>query len=427
MLNFKKMIILCILVMGSVGLAQDVCPPSFDPPKGLPIDKVPMFIAFGYDDNNYGDGMNWILEDVKDLKNPNGMGNSATYDGSKVQHTFFMKTKVESTEPIQDVYRSWKDAYDAGHEIASHTHTHEVVSAGAVQSWTDEIAWCDSVLAEIGIPKEKLVGFRTPKLAPQEATFKALVERGFSYDCTVEHFQDMDSKKFVWPYTLENGRHSTAFNSYPFNKYPGLWEFPVHQFLNGKTGFDYNAWISEGLSGSAYYNRLKGELDHRMNTNRAPLLLGVHSDYYATTNSFFESQTSSNVQARRKAIHDFIRYALKEYPDVRIVSYESVLKWMRNPRALDDVVTSTHTSLSTIAKNVKATVKNNSITVSIPHRGSYQVAVYSMNGKKIMEHRVTAMNKSSKISLSRNTLGKGTFLISVVGEGINKQLKTFLR
>ncbi len=418
----RRIKILYFLLIFSITLcfSQDVCPPSFSPPGGLSVSKVPMFVAFGWDDNQYADGMDWVVDLMDGKTNPSGIGNAATYDGTPVRCTFFMKGLVESDDEVQDVYDSWKRAYDATHEIGNHTWRHVAIDA------ENEIRRCDSTLEFIGIPKDEVVGFRTPQLAIVPSMFDAMYKRPFLYDCTVEHHTAKEnSGQFVWPYTLENGHHSSAFGGLT-TSYSGMWEMPVYQFTDGGTGFDYNEWTS-GSSGSAYCSKLKGDLDHRLSTNRCPFLIGVHSDYYATTNTYFESITSSTCSSRRSAISDFVDYALTK-SDVRIVPFVDIIKWMRNPVALDD---NTYVQITPMKKgNNSLSIKvlpDKRIKLSIPAAGAYTVSLFSINGRKIstLHQRILSAGYHT-IAYNPKSVAAGIYIFQVMGMNGQRAVCSFL-
>ena len=399
-----------LFIITSFCYSQDVCPPSYDPPGGLAVNKVPMFIAIGWDDNQYVDGMNWIVDFLKDRKNPPGIGNAATYDGTPVLNTFFMKGLVDAADPAEDVYVTWKKAYDNGHEIGNHTWQHVAIDP------ENEIRRCDSTLEYIGIPASEVNGFRTPQLALVLSVFDAVYDRGFLYDCTVEHHKQTPEGQYIWPYTLENGWHSSSFGALT-KSYPGLWEMPVHQFTDGSTGFDYNAWTG-GASGSGFYNTLKSSLDFHLSTNRCPFFIGTHTDYYATTNTYFESITSSTCSSRRKAITDFIEYALS-IPDVRIVRFDDVIKWMKNPVALDDITyvedIAIKNGVTTISINI---LPESRITLKIPEDGSYTVSIFSVSGRKINTLTQQFFSAGSHtISYNTKSVASGIYIFQI--QGIN--------
>jgi hypothetical protein len=72
---------------------------------------------------------------------------------------------------------------------------------------------------------------------------------------------------------------------------------------------------------------VKHTLDLRLAGNRAPFLLGAHTDYYS---SDYTDAPNTTAEERRTAMEEVVAYALDK-PDVRLVSLGQVLDWVRNP------------------------------------------------------------------------------------------------
>ncbi len=226
------------------------------------------------------------------------------------------------------------------------------------EDWlTKELDPCQKVLtntysrvgtAGIGIPASDIYGWRTPRLEWNDNLLSALSLRGFTYDCSVESDSLDNGKTNYWPFTLDNG--------HPFEKsitsHPGLWELPPSRFmipenLRSKTdgdsimtGLDYNVWVKKEwggmeLTSSDFTEILKYTLDLRMKGNRAPFLVGLHSDIYSTIKDKEQEYPASGTYLdRQKAIEDFLEYATTTYPEVRIVNSIDMIKWMKNPVGL---------------------------------------------------------------------------------------------
>jgi hypothetical protein len=371
----RRAILYLIVLACTSSHGQDVLQASFNPPGGLAVDKVPVFVCFGWDDNNLASGMNWILDFMRGKNNPAGNGNALTFDGKKIRSTFFIKGLVESVDSVDSVQATWKRAYNEGHEIGNHTFQHVAIDP------VNEIRKCDSVLVALGIPKTKIVGFRTPELAIIPSVLDAVHKRPFLYESTFEHFNTgTPNNAFVWPYTLEKGIHNTAYGAIT-TSYHGMWEMPVYQFTDGSTGFDYNAWTA-GLSGSAYCNKLKSNLDHRLNTNHCPFLIGVHTDYYATNNAYFDGLVAANYTARRQAIVDFITYALSK-PAVRIVAYADAIDWMRRPIGLGQTpVVDARSPVCHAAPAISVSPRGIA-KMTIPRDGIYTISLVTPHGKSM--------------------------------------------
>ncbi len=90
------------------------------------------------------------------------------------------------------------------------------------------------------------------------------------------------------------------------------------------------------LTAPEFTDILKYTLDQRMRGNRAPLLIGLHSDIYSTIQDS-DYRGTKNARARQLAIENFIEYAIAQYPnEVRIVKAKDIIQWMRNPVGLGD-------------------------------------------------------------------------------------------
>jgi peptidoglycan/xylan/chitin deacetylase (PgdA/CDA1 family) len=320
-------------------------PVATAPPGGLAIENVPQLISFGFDDNAHEDGMQWFLDFIKSKVNPAGSGNPCTFDGTAARVSFFDNSHVDMhTDAMAALHAR---AFREGHETGNHTDTH----ADTLQQnpdkavWTKEMVTCNDYLVGLGIPRDRIVGFRTPFLQQSEATFQAIVEQKFRYDCSIEHYYG--TAGFVWPYTLDTGKAPmNTYQGFPRGSYPGLWEMPVSEFMIATTGYtsvtglDFNMWISKRMSRKEVVDTLKANLEIRMKggnapANRAPFFIGAHTDLYSNNNADANAAAAASVADRRAAIEEFITYALAYHPAVRLVPHAEILHWMQSPVGLD--------------------------------------------------------------------------------------------
>ena len=340
--------------------------PSSQAPGGLLAEQVPQFVMFGFDDNSSVEELKWIIDFMSERKNPSSNNQrSETFDNNPIRAAFYTNGKylVDSVE----LRKTHKLAFDQGHEIGNHTHHHFHGGEFTTDEWLQEMKTCQDALMQCGIPNDALIGFRTPFLEFNTQTFIAAEQFGFHYDSTVEEGEqaDQDGTNFLWPYTLHDG---SPGNKYAYTEdsgkrigsHPGLWQIPVHVFMipsdehcqdygiapglrvkiksqfseegygswvaeDGKiTGFDWNILEMAGLNGKEFEAILKYSLDLRLKGNRAPFMIGAHSDLYP------ESQPD-----RRQAIENFIEYALS-IPEVRIVTPAQLIDWMKNPVGFEE-------------------------------------------------------------------------------------------
>lgn len=354
------------------------------PPGGLTVEQVPLFVSFGTDDNPHsglegsggGGGMHYLTELFAARKNA---------DGTPLHYSFYVNTKYITAEGTKDAYvtsdemedpnlvkQSWKEAYDAGHEIGVHTHSHPHGRDFSVGQWEKEMQQCIDMLTQtdgLAIPRKELIGFRTPFLEYGDHTFTAVQNKNFVYDCSIdEGFQhDADGRNYVWPFVLDHGAPGNLA-TYKLEHLPlvrehaGLWELPVYAFIvppddqcaaygvtpgfrarmkqkndyfavdQGKiTGMDWNLWFEYGMTKAEFLATLKYTLDLRLQGNRCPLNVGVHSAIYADKSP--ETPPGATVQERRDAFREFLDYALSK-PPVRVVSSKELLAWLKNPAPL---------------------------------------------------------------------------------------------
>ncbi|HXU81059.1 MAG TPA: polysaccharide deacetylase family protein [Polyangia bacterium] len=331
--------------------------PSVDPPGGLAANRVPMFVMLGFDDNAYVDGINWVLDTLRTRKNS---------DGSAARATFFISAGFASDyfnpaggQNAPDLLNAWRRMKTDGHEIANHSWSHSEMLAGMDKAgWQNELQKAQDLFVNVlGVEKCKLGGFRTPFLNFSQSTFDAFKAVGLKYDTSIEFGYDWwmppGSDKGWGPGTAESGKHYywpfTMNNAFPtgfFNKgvapMPGVWEFPVYTFnkITGDTaatvtGFDFNLWTkAQNESSFNFTEVLKNSLDQRLAGNRSPFAVGAHTDIYSQFDASANTTwTNFNYQARRKALLDFIDYALTK-PEVRLVTYRQLIAWLRKPTPL---------------------------------------------------------------------------------------------
>jgi len=344
--------------------AQDSMAPAQIPPAGLAVEDVPQFVMIGFDDNPEVDSMAWIVDFLADKRNPAGTDQAATFDGGPARVAFYSNGKY--LDPSRKLRELHLRAWDEGHEIGNHTYNHDHGAEFTVEEWKQALGRNRQALLKAQIPEAAQQGYRTPFLAYNAATFEALADRGFVYDSSIEegYQADQDGTNFYWPYTLDEGSPGNQLavewgSKELIARHPGLWEIALHVFMvpddktcerygvpagmrnrvregmqaggwewsvePGKiTGLDWNVFEQARLSGGDFLAILKYTLDLRLAGNRAPLMVGAH------TQLFPESEP-----VRRAAMEVFIRYALSK-PAVRLVTPQQTLQWLRDPVVLGE-------------------------------------------------------------------------------------------
>jgi len=339
-------------------------------PGHLTAEQTPQFVGFGFDDNFSAEGVAWVVDTLEPLRNPPGTGNKATFDGAPVRATLFNNTdNGQPARPENDLGRAYVKAAASGNEIGVHTRHHTTSETTVSSVWRDEIDGCRQDLAALPLPPGSIIGFRAPYLQTNKAAFATLRALGFAYDASIEQGVDdrSDDTDLRWPYPLDNGSPDDP----RIGPQPGLWEMPVYYLsvpprlragvkarwkefdvAGGKvTGLDWNmvVGVAEGGAGfnqEEYLETLKYSLDQRLRGNRAPLLIGAHSQFYAPQPAGGDFHPPNiTYQEMRQVLEQFLAYALAK-PEVRIVPYRDILAWRKHPSPLGNPASATRSGAS---------------------------------------------------------------------------------
>jgi peptidoglycan/xylan/chitin deacetylase (PgdA/CDA1 family) len=326
---------------------------SSNPPGGLQPSRVPQFIVVTSDDNYHIEGNTWLLDTLLGARrNPYGSGNSKTFDGAKVRGTLFVNANYEGSSPIRT---SLRHAYDSGHEIANHTYRH-VGNAGKEQ-WLDEIKRVTDWQVKptpsggLGISRSDLSGFRAPYLQYNPELYQALHEQGLTIDSSIQAAGvGRDGSNDNWPYTLVDGSPEAKYmfergwtTQKPPGSHPNIWELPLNAFfvppmLQGKYGpalygCDWNLIEQRLVTPDEFYELLRYNLDLRLNSNRAPMVLCLHSQLYGVRASD-PQEKREQAAGLQDALSRFMDYALSKSA-VRAVRAVDLINWMLDPRPLN--------------------------------------------------------------------------------------------
>lgn len=200
-----------------------------------------------------------------------------------------------------------------------------------------------------------------------------------------------------------------------FNPPGGLTVENVPQFIN--FGFDDNMWAQAKMSKQTFVQCLKYSLEHRLNTNRAPFLIGAHSDYYSEFNDDANNACAASYTERREAVEEFIDYALTAHKDIRFVTNKQIIQWMREPIGLDATIIVADKNYTNSLKALSVNVVNlENVVIQVPDAGIYSLCLYSVQGRKIrtIAHSYFAKGAST-VPFNRSSLSAGLYFIRLKG------------
>ncbi len=327
MRNFILSVFLQICTLYSITqsvYAQYVCEPnnnsnnyrcaSITPPGELSPGETPQFIMVTFDDAVNSLSQSFIDSFMVDIRNPNGLVAPRTYFINKAN------TQIELVQRL----------YEAGHEFANHTTTHNTGIETNFEDWLRELHEINFWLVnEVGIPSKQITGFRAPFLATNETMWRALDKVGFLYDSSVPEkiatpiVVSEGPDKYVWPHTLDNGAGLSCFaNLCPEEPVNGLWEIPLWTWVDS-TNFDYGAMDPSISSVEVFKELLEFNFMQRYTGNRAPLGIYLHAGQMWQ-------------RERQQAIKDFLQEKL-DLPGVWVINMRGVVEWMRNPVSINEI------------------------------------------------------------------------------------------
>lgn len=308
---------LCLAVASVLpGLRADAfeMPPSMSPPGGLAPAHAPQIVLLTFDDAVNTASYVRVQQVLNNHVNPNG---------HPVKATFFV-----TLGGLFDPY-AIRRLYDAGHEIAAHTMSHQTDETCDLVRWRQELAGERRTLARLcGIPAEEIVGFRAPSLRPNDHAFRVIFERQFLYDSSFpEYLSGLSTAptNMLWPYTLDQGLAQVADPALaPATNYPGLFEIPLWpQFTNTVPVILMTP--PDTLSLDAVVAIWKTNFLDHYHGNRAPYGLYMHA---AATYHWLADPTNS--EARIAALSGFIDWALAQ-PDTWFITCRDLADFMRAP------------------------------------------------------------------------------------------------
>jgi len=287
-------------------------------PGDLKSSDVPQMITITFDDavnNNNIELYNEIFDGKR--KNPNGCN---------IKATFFLSHKYSNYSGVQELHRR-------GHEIASHSITHNADenfwSNATVDDWAKEMAGMRIIVEKFAnISDNSIVGLRAPYLrVGGNNQFVMMEEQAFLYDSTVTSSL---TNPPLWPYTMyfrmPHKCHGNLQNC-PTRSH-AVWEMVMNELdrredptidedLPGCAMVDS---CNNILTGDQFYNFLNYNFERHYQQNRAPLGLYFHAAWLKNNPEMLE------------AFLFWIDEVREKYTDAYFVTMTQVIQWMQNPR-----------------------------------------------------------------------------------------------
>ena len=323
-------------------------PFSQSPPGGLQPSEIPQFVLLGFDDNGgVSGGPNQPYDILSAL-----LAEKSDAFGRFIPATFYsmgmnmMEGDSPQTGPKGNQFSQnmsangsrehnagLKRAFDAGHEIGNHG-TLGLAFGQSFDQWYDNLEVTQRMLVEkVGIPVHALRGVRAAQDVFNQSMYDAMEALNddlgytFEYGCSERTWHQSNLPGW-FPGTYEagyNGQESWDSRGRNIVK-PGFFGVPQAWGTgpggngNGNDHCDTNYQPGDGLNG--FPGWLLRTLDLALSSNRAPVSLCMHGQYYPAGGGRYNDLA---------LFIDTIIANPSQYGDVRFVTHQQLISWMKNP------------------------------------------------------------------------------------------------
>lgn len=138
------------------------------------------------------------------------------FDRADATVTFFIVSEIAEEHP-----GVVKRIASAGHEIASHTHSHRLLSSLSSDDRREELRYSRTVLSDL--VAQPVRGFRAPAFDLYEGYFSDLADAGYEYDSSVNPCRSIPGW-YGGEYTMRQAAPATEIDT---SAPPGLTEVPI--------------------------------------------------------------------------------------------------------------------------------------------------------------------------------------------------------
>ncbi|KAI6211169.1 hypothetical protein M3Y96_00405400 [Aphelenchoides besseyi] len=287
-----------------------------EPVSGIPLQKIPQIVVLTFDDPINDKSMRdyrHIFNDFQ-LLNPNGC---------PIRGTFFVSHEWTNYNEVQ-----W--LAEQGHELASNSISHRLLSGANWTEWLSEIDGQRRVMAKFAnVVDSEIVGMRAPQLGlGGDVQFLMAKNAGFIYDNTINADPDVNGAPF-WPHTLDFAVPYRCENDYcPGVSVPGFWVIPNNVY-HGSTEFLRSSMLQGILTGNETTDHVLYYMFRNFNRaysqNRAPYVLNLNAEFL---------QSHGGIGMR--ALENFLGL-MRQYRDVYFMTLRELIEWMKNPQSVDQL------------------------------------------------------------------------------------------
>ncbi|KAI6222637.1 Polysaccharide deacetylase [Aphelenchoides besseyi] len=329
-----------------------------EPVPGIPLEKIPQIVVLTFDDPINDKSMRdyrHIFNDFQ-LLNPNGC---------PIRGTFFVSHEWTNYNEVQWIA-------EQGHELASNSISHRLLSGANWTEWLAEMDGQRRVMAKFAnVVDSEIVGMRAPQLGlGGDVQFLMAKSSSFIYDNTIGADPDVNGAPF-WPHTLDFAVPYKCENDFcPGVSIPGFWVIPNNVY-HGSTEFLRSPMLQGILIGNETADHVLYYLFRNFNRaysqNRAPYVMNLNAEFL---------QSHGGIGMR--ALKNFLGL-MRQYRDVYFMTLRELIEWMKKPQSVDQLAQRSGCQAQTHATSSRVCTQPNKCIYQTPTLGSKEHQFLSCN------------------------------------------------
>uniref|UniRef100_A0A1I7RJY8 G protein-coupled receptor n=1 Tax=Bursaphelenchus xylophilus TaxID=6326 RepID=A0A1I7RJY8_BURXY len=328
------------------------------PPINVPKDQLPQIVVLTFDDPVNDKSMRDYVEIFQFI-------NFTSPSGCSVKGTFFVSHEWTNYNQVEQLA-------DHGHELASNSITHRLLTFANYSDWLIEMDGQRKMLARYAnVDESQIIGMRAPQLGlGGDLQYKMAQQSGFIYDNSISVDSGINWEPF-WPQTLDYSLPFACESDHcPRSSIPGLWMIPMNVYYGHTLKSPMLQGILAGDEDDAEILRLLDMNFQRYYTrNKAPFVINLSNDFL---------QRDGGVGMR--ALKSFL-LQLHQLPDVHFMTLRELVDWMRAPLTHQQLLTKRQCGLYSYTPPIvpRTCLSPNKCMYNTPYLGQSEHIFYTCN------------------------------------------------
>ncbi|CAD5228810.1 unnamed protein product [Bursaphelenchus okinawaensis] len=333
-------------------------PTGRTPPINVPKQDLPQIVVLTFDDPVNDKSMRDYREIFEFI-------NFTSPSGCSVKGTFFISHEWTNYNQVEQLA-------DNGHELASNSITHRLLTFSNYTGWLIEMDGQRKMLARYAnVDESQIIGMRAPQLGlGGDLQYKMAQQSGFVYDNSISVDSGVNYEPF-WPQTLDYSLPFVCESDHcPPSSIPGLWVVPMNVYYSHHLK---SPMLQGILAGGETEDQILQLLDWNFqryySRNKAPFVINLSNDFL---------QRDGGIGMR--ALKRFL-LQLHQLPDVHFMTLRELIDWMRAPLTHQQLLTKRQCGLYSYTPPIvpRTCTTPNKCMYNTPYLGQSEHIFYTCN------------------------------------------------